>query len=356
MKMNFVHSIFFIFILVAFVAGLIFYIRPKTPYYEHMYEMMNNMDDTEDAENMDTENMDTEYVDAVDGENVDTIANNQTNEIEYTIAPTERIVQNTPTGMFDSIIIRPTDSGLDNKQNYIQTLGVSQNFANPIQNLNVVYNTQPVNTYVVPTKTTVIEEEEEGKEEEGEEMNQNTKNSQEKYQIDEDRSQVQTDMNMNAYSKRSVFGGAPLPYGDQPAIGPTPYQTIGPNKPPNGMDPSEMEMDKGSPSNPVKVKNAGYENSPYNQNMHYAFDPTSQYVGIYTEIDALRDSTANSMDDEMGASYSDNPMDANWGGVEWTRKSIESGKYDDDLVIPYNQANGFTESTRSKKIPVNRFA
>jgi hypothetical protein len=382
MKMNFVHSIFFIFILVTFVAGLIFYIRPNTPYYKSIYEMMDNMDDeTEETQEnptgeivanpinvnanvanpmiVDTTNVDTDVANPMI---VDTdVANNETDDIENNptnietddadapvVYPTYGV---TKSNKVDSIIIRPINTGLAKNQN-IQTLGVTQYITNPIQNSNAInkYNAQNANIPVDPSSIRLKEQEKE------------IQKGGKKYNTDkeEDTSIVQTGMNVNAYSKRSIFGGAPHPYGDMPAIGPTPfdlnYQPISPNNPPNGMDPSEMEMEKGSPSNPVKVKNAAYENSPYNQNMHYAFDPTSQYVGQYTNIDALHDSTANSMDDEMGASYSDNPMDANWGGVEWTRKSIESGKYDDDLVIPYNQANGLTESTRSKKIPVNRFA
>jgi len=159
---------------------------------------------------------------------------------------------------------------------------------------------------------------------------------------------------LKAYSRKNMFGGVGIPYGENPAIGPTPfdvnYQSIGPNKPPNGMDPSEMDLPKGSPDDPVEYIDSNDDNTPFNQNMYFSFDPTSQFVGVYTNVDEIRDST------KFASSYSDNPMDDNWGGVEWTRQSVESGKYDDDLVVPYNHANGFTQSSNAQKKPVNPYA
>jgi hypothetical protein len=56
----------------------------------------------------------------------------------------------------------------------------------------------------------------------------------------------------------------------------------------------------------------------FNKNMYPSFDPTSQYVGVYTNIDAIHDSTDVS-------SGSINPADTNWLGVISTQNAIDNG-------------------------------
>ena len=63
----------------------------------------------------------------------------------------------------------------------------------------------------------------------------------------------------------------------------------------------------------------------YNKNLYTGFDPYGQDIGVYTTLDEIHDSTADS-------NKSDNPMDTNWGGVHHTLKEIESGKYEDRQV------------------------
>lgn len=77
---------------------------------------------------------------------------------------------------------------------------------------------------------------------------------------------------------------------------------------------------------PVMIKDASREHGPYNKNNYSGFDPTSQYVGIYTNIDVIHDTT-------KATAISDNPMDPNWGGVDVTNEAVESGKYNDNNVI-----------------------
>ena len=72
---------------------------------------------------------------------------------------------------------------------------------------------------------------------------------------------------------------------------------------------------------------ASREHPPYNKNNYSGFDPTGQYVGIYTALDARHDST------ETKTNISDNPMDSNWGGIEVTNNSIESGKYEENNIV-----------------------
>jgi hypothetical protein len=82
----------------------------------------------------------------------------------------------------------------------------------------------------------------------------------------------------------------------------------------------------------VEVTDASRDNQPWNANQHYGFDPMGLYIGKYTAIDAIHDSTF------QGKPLSDNPMDNNWGGVFHTKSAVESGKYKENEVIPPNQS------------------
>jgi len=82
-------------------------------------------------------------------------------------------------------------------------------------------------------------------------------------------------------------------------------------------------------NNPMPVKNAAYEDPPYNQGMYPGLDTTSQYQGRYTEIDKIHDST---MQQEGGSL---NAADPNWAGVLATQDAIQRGVYDDNNVSIY---------------------
>lgn len=55
------------------------------------------------------------------------------------------------------------------------------------------------------------------------------------------------------------------------------------------------------------------------------FDPDNQYIGDYTPLDKMY----HSQDREK---QSDNPMDNSWGGVDYSRKAVESGKYSENEI------------------------
>lgn len=74
-----------------------------------------------------------------------------------------------------------------------------------------------------------------------------------------------------------------------------------------------------------KIVDASRENPPYNSGSYAGFDPTGQYVGIYTDVDKVHDSTSANK-------ISDNPMDPNWAGVTYTQQMVDSGKYIDNNV------------------------
>jgi hypothetical protein len=75
----------------------------------------------------------------------------------------------------------------------------------------------------------------------------------------------------------------------------------------------------------ITVVDASRENKPYNENNYAGFDPQGQYVGIYTNLDQVHNST-------MQNKISDNPMDPNWAGIIYTQQMVDSGKYADNNI------------------------
>lgn len=78
---------------------------------------------------------------------------------------------------------------------------------------------------------------------------------------------------------------------------------------------------------PLPVLDANREMLPFNQGNYAGFDPIGLFVGQYTEIDKIHDSTANQL-------TSPNPADVNWGGVQYTQQLIDKGVYNDNNVFP----------------------
>ena len=72
------------------------------------------------------------------------------------------------------------------------------------------------------------------------------------------------------------------------------------------------------------LDNAGRDNPPYNQGDVFAFDPYNQYIGLKTPIDK--------MFQENSQSVSANPMDPNWGGMNYTQSAVDKGNYSADVV------------------------
>jgi cbb3-type cytochrome oxidase subunit 3 len=77
---------------------------------------------------------------------------------------------------------------------------------------------------------------------------------------------------------------------------------------------------------PIKALDSNRDNPPYNANNYPGFDPMNQHIGQYTDIDQVHDSTSNAI-------ISDNPMDKNWAGVEYTQQMVDSGKYIENNVF-----------------------
>lgn len=75
----------------------------------------------------------------------------------------------------------------------------------------------------------------------------------------------------------------------------------------------------------MKYLDASRTNAPYNQGNYSGFDPYGLFVGRITEIDQQAQK-------EEKEQLSDNPMDPNWGGVLYTQKAVDSGKYKDNEI------------------------
>tara|TARA_Y100000389_G_scaffold198138_1_gene234085 strand:- start:730 stop:1854 length:1125 start_codon:yes stop_codon:yes gene_type:complete len=69
-------------------------------------------------------------------------------------------------------------------------------------------------------------------------------------------------------------------------------------------------------------------NRQMNPNGTYGFDPSDQYVGKYTVLDQIHDSTKT----EYPSGRSANAMDSNWGGALFTSKKLYEGEYIGDEV------------------------
>lgn len=98
----------------------------------------------------------------------------------------------------------------------------------------------------------------------------------------------------------------------------------------NGL---ETDKDANGESNEntgvIQRADASRDNPPYNDNQYNGFDPHGQYIGQYTNIDAIHDSTNQKK-------ISDNPMDSKWAGITYTQQMVDSGKYADrEIKKPY---------------------
>jgi hypothetical protein len=98
------------------------------------------------------------------------------------------------------------------------------------------------------------------------------------------------------------------------------------------MRPSPFDLQGGLPTqvpegpNVVQIVDANRANPPYNAGNYPGFEPQDQYMGVYTNLDKIHDSTKQNK-------ISDNPMDPNWAGVTYTQQMVDSGKYEENNVV-----------------------
>ena len=98
------------------------------------------------------------------------------------------------------------------------------------------------------------------------------------------------------------------------------------------MRPSPTDLQGGlSPNIPyspapaalVQMMDASRDNPPFNNQMYDGFDPLNFNMGDYTSQDAAFRAK------ELSMTYSDNPMDSNWGGKQFSESAVASGAYID---------------------------
>jgi hypothetical protein len=98
------------------------------------------------------------------------------------------------------------------------------------------------------------------------------------------------------------------------------------------MRPSPTDLQGGlSPNVPyspapaalVQMMDASRDNPPFNNQMYDGFDPLNFNMGDYTSQDAAFRAK------ELSMTYSDNPMDSNWGGKQFSESAVASGAYID---------------------------
>ena len=107
---------------------------------------------------------------------------------------------------------------------------------------------------------------------------------------------------------------------------------------PNPFNKIPQNYDLVNAGKTVPYKDANRDGKPYNQ-VYHGFDPSSQYVGRYTVLDKIHDSTKYQNKDGK----SDNPMDPNWGGVVFTEQKVKEGKFEENNVKPPTKVNTFGE-------------
>lgn len=93
----------------------------------------------------------------------------------------------------------------------------------------------------------------------------------------------------------------------------------------NSYIPEEVRTTSAPQYEESMLLDAARNDPPYNKNSYPGFDPDNQYIGLEVPIDKL-------FHEQEANVKSDNPMDKNWGGVEYSEESVESGKYKDDNV------------------------
>ena len=104
---------------------------------------------------------------------------------------------------------------------------------------------------------------------------------------------------------------------------PTPYNIEG------GLPPLPLQSHNNQM--PIPYVDASRENTSFNQNMYAGFDPMGFDQGRFNVIDVIHQSTQYNHD--MKDLPSENPMDPNWGGVQYSmrlaEKTMERRKIDD---------------------------
>ena len=97
----------------------------------------------------------------------------------------------------------------------------------------------------------------------------------------------------------------------------------------NSFNPEEEKLPSMGPKYEESLLiDAARNDPPYNKNSYPGFDQQNQYIGLEVPLDKM-------FHEQEKKVISDNPMDKNWGGVEYTEEMVRSGKYKMDNVSIY---------------------
>ena len=123
-------------------------------------------------------------------------------------------------------------------------------------------------------------------------------------------------------------------------MGPSAFNQSGPNAISLGITgaPIQQLRQTTALAHPKQVPyiDANRDDKPYNQG-YYGFDPQGLYIGKYTVLDKIHNST-QLQNPQTG--LSDNPMDPNWGGARFTNQKVMSGKFaKDEVSDPYSNGS-----------------
>ena len=135
-----------------------------------------------------------------------------------------------------------------------------------------------------------------------------------------------------------------------PPVGPQAFNQVQPNQqlPLSNIGINMQQQQQQQQPQITQYDDSNRDNKPFNQGF-FGFDPSNQYVGQYTVIDQIHDSTKTQNADGL----SDNPMDPNWGGAVFTNKQIGSGKYKENEVQPPTINSALTMGEYPKSIEDN---
>lgn len=356
MKMNFIQSLFFIFVIFSFFIGLLFYTHPNTPYLKFL-ETMDSMESELNSNTFSSNDMnetqdvtwDTDVVTETNDEYPNTSMDlyNATEDIDSSLYMDEQnaSAQIEMDNSNDKQMLEMVDATIqdndeddededdeeENQQNVNSSSGIPNNEIIPM-------NILPTPTLVSKSVTYVPTSSSKSTLSASVKTNSGTGVS---------RGAIQQNRIPNAHANRNVSGAVISSAGGQPAMGPIAPQygeTVQKLQPVQNVNALNRQNPYQSSSQSSSQQDGGiYENG------FPSFKESDYNAGTYSYLDALRDSN-------IGSSYSDNPMDSNWGGVEWSRNAVESGKYNDRLVVPHAISNGFSTSSRFNKQPLNVFA
>jgi hypothetical protein len=364
MKMNFTQSLFFIFVIFSFFVGLLFYTRPNTPYLKFL-ETMDSMESEMNSNTFSSNDldaiMDTGGVTETNNENINSDMDlyNASENIDRSVymgeqnasAPFEmdnsdaRQMQELANDNIDinakgDVVGLNNDEDDENDEDVKMVNKPNENSTGLLNNEIVPMNILPTPTLVsnsviyVPTpsssKSTLSASVKSGS---GASVSR--------------RGVIQQNKIPNANANRIVSGAVIPSTGSQPAMGPIAPQygeTVDKLRPVQNVNALQRQNPYKTSSQSSSQQDGGIYDAGFP-----SFKESDYTVGSYSYLDALRDAT-------RGSSYSDNPMDSNWGGVEWSRNAVESGKYNDRLVVPHAISNGFSTSSRFNKQPLNVFA